>query len=109
MTTTVSTVPAVIVICDRCSQRSHPLDPDEVHTWHERHVQVHEKEDRRERLAEEGHIIEFRDQWQECDDSGGRAYCACGWVSREVKLCNLADLADTHLKAVEEEKAAAVA
>lgn len=108
MAVTVSTVAAVIVICDRCKQRSHPMDPNGAPAWRERHAVTHEKEDRRERMAEQGHAIENRDTWQDCDDSGGRAVCTCGWESQTAKICNLADLADDHLKTVEEEHAAKV-
>lgn len=109
MAVTVSTVHAVIAICDRCEERSSPMDPNDVPTWLFRHSTAHEKEDRRERMAEQGHRIETFDFEASCDDTTCRARCSCGeWESRTVKACNVGDLADDHLKTAEEEHASKV-
>ncbi len=100
--TNITTVPAVVAICDRCSRRSNPMDPDKVAGFEKYHQDLHQKQDRRDQMAERGHEIEIFDIDPSCDDTTGRARCSCGtWESRKMKACNLDDEADRHLVEIE--------
>lgn len=92
---------AVVTECERCRERSKPLDPSRVGEWQERHAKVHEREDRKDRCEAIGHKITLVAEWMDCDDSSGHAKCSCGWRSRSAKACWSASFADGHLEQVE--------
>lgn len=78
------------------------MDPERVAGFEARHRAQHEKEDRRDRMARNGHIVEIFDIESSCDDTTGRARCSCGtWESGNMKACNLDAAADRHLVEIE--------
>jgi hypothetical protein len=92
---------AVVAECERCGERSRPIDPDAVDGWQARHDDRHAREDRAAHWARHGHKVRAVTEWRDCDDSSGYAKCSCGWRSRSAKACAAPDFADSHLKDVE--------
>ena len=74
-----------MVICDRCGERSKPLDPERVSEWESRHQGVHDAEDRKVRMEAAGHTVKVVVEWRDMDDGREHAACSCGWRSRSAK------------------------
>ncbi len=77
------------------------MDPERVAGFEARHRAQHEKEDRRDRMAQRGHVIEVFPVDSTCDETTARAICSCEWKSSVVKSCNIDDVVDRHLVEIE--------
>lgn len=103
MSVTITTEAAVTATCSRCGQTSRPMKKEEVESFRKVHEELHDKQDRRKRWADQGHATNGHVNWVDCDDSSGYAYCSCGWKSKNVKTCWINDMIDEHLREVEAE------
>lgn len=96
-----ATISAVVEVCERCGDRSRPLDPADAESYRVRHAAQHEGQDRYDRMKEQGHAVKYMTTVWEPDDMQGYVQCECGWRSREAKTCWLNDYVDEHLIEVE--------
>lgn len=93
----VKIIQAVIAECERCHERSRPLDPQQVEGWTKNHMAVHEMDDLVVEMEAKGHKIGENVDWFDQDDSSGNAYCSCGWRGRSGKAVGLRGKGIQHL------------
>lgn len=102
MTVTTTAEPAVIATCDRCGERSSPMDPVRVEAWAKTHEMRHDREDRRARMEDHGHVMKPNITLYDCDAIEGTVSCSCGgWQSSQMKSCWFVERFDDHLREIE--------
>lgn len=91
----------MIATCNTCGERSRPMDPKDVETWASTHNKRHDREERRDRMKDQGHVMEYNITVAECDSEEGTVSCSCGWQGGHMKSCWFAERFDDHLREVE--------